>query len=456
MVLAVCLYLLVLILLSSGAYFFLENLAYKIIDQRLLAGAAGIKHILKDDFHDRAVAASTISSSEDDKNIELLSSHAEMLDLAFIYTLVVEDNKLYITSSSATDEELDEGVEVRYYSSFDEADPGFIESFGREKPYSFTHVDRWGTFRAVVLPEISPQGRTYLSVAEMEVSGINSYVFTILIVIVGGAILLLGASVPFFTTVILNQKNISRERLEFTRQLSKSQKMESIGRLASSVAHEFNNMLGIIRGFADLALQFPNDMDQVKESLLGIKSTSDRAVDISRQLLLFSRAKTDEAQILDINGTVTGSMKMLQMSVGKSVRLKWMPAEESWSSEINKTDFIQVLVNMCVNARDAMSGSGTIIVESRTVLVTEIPPGWDNSDPGEFVSVSIHDDGCGMKPEIFEQIFEPFFTTKQQDQGTGLGLSTSYGIIRKNRGFIEVKSTHGVGSCFTIYLPRSV
>ena len=246
----------------------------------------------------------------------------------------------------------------------------------------------------------------------------------------------------------------SQEQQKLKDQLNHALKMESIGRLAGGVAHDFNNTLGVILGFAELTLNKLQPQDPLYNYLQEIQKATERSTDLTRQLLAFARKQTTSPKILDLNKTLNGMLKMLRRLIGESVELLFEPAQNLASLKIDPSQLDQILANLCVNARDAIDGKGEIIIKTS---IEEVGVGdyQENSDasPGEFVVLEVTDNGHGMPQDVVKQIFEPFFTTKDNDKGTGLGMATVYGIVKQNDGFIEVLSQPKKGTTFKIFLP---
>ena len=254
---------------------------------------------------------------------------------------------------------------------------------------------------------------------------------------------------------ITELKQAQEERSKLEHQLQQAQKIESIGHLAGGVAHDFNNMLGVILGHAELALMKADPSNPFIANLEEISKAAKRSADLTRQLLTFARKQTIAPRVLDLNQTVAGMLKMLQRLIGENIQLSWHPAAHLWPIKMDPSQIDQVLANLCVNARDAISGNGkiTIATENCSFSETDLSE-HQNLLPGDYVRLTVSDDGCGMDKKTLEQIFEPFFTTKEIGSGTGLGLATVYGAIRQNNGFINVYSEPGLGTTFTIYLPK--
>jgi PAS domain S-box-containing protein len=260
--------------------------------------------------------------------------------------------------------------------------------------------------------------------------------------------------VGFFTD-ITERRKAEEESEKLQAQLNQAQKMESVGRLAGGVAHDFNNMLGVIIGRADIAL-LRDVSPQVREDLTEILKAGRRSAALTRQLLAFARQQTAEPKLLDLNDTISGMFKMLRRLIREDIDLSWMPGMELWQVKIDPIQVDQVLVNLLVNAGDAISGSGAIIIKTENVFIEDSSVGESGElAPGDYVLLSVSDTGTGMSREVREKAFEPFFTTKELGKGTGLGLSTVYGIIKQNDGFIYVESKPREGATFKIYLPRS-
>ena len=242
---------------------------------------------------------------------------------------------------------------------------------------------------------------------------------------------------------------------ELESQLRQSQKMEAFGQLAGGVAHDFNNMLAIIQMQADLLGGSETLSAEQKEYLQGICATVDRATALTRQLLLFSRKETIQARDLDLNESVSSMIKMLQRALGETIEMHFHLPTESMFIHADPGMIDQVVLNLSVNARDAMPGGGDLTISTRAIDFDEsvpTPPGARR--PGSFVCLSVQDTGCGIPREILPKIFEPFFTTKEIGKGTGLGLATVFGIIESHHGWINVESEVGKGTRFLIYLPR--
>jgi len=256
---------------------------------------------------------------------------------------------------------------------------------------------------------------------------------------------------------ITSRKVADAERAKLTDQLQQAQKMESVGRLAGGVAHDFNNMLGVILGHAELALERVDSTGPLHNDLVNIQSAAQRSADLTRQLLAFARKQTVAPKALNLNDTVAGMLKMARRLIGEDIRLEWRPAEMLWPVHVDPTQIDQILANLCVNARDAIANVGKITIETgNKVLDAELAAATVGAVPGDYVWLAVGDDGCGMDPATLSHVFEPFFTTKEVGKGTGLGLATVYGIVRQNNGFIDAHSELGKGTVFTIYLPRHV
>ncbi len=254
---------------------------------------------------------------------------------------------------------------------------------------------------------------------------------------------------------ITEQLRLEEEKEHLQNQLIQAQKMEAVGRLAGGVAHDFNNMLQTILGYADLASHEVKEDGLLQECLQEIKKAGTRSADLTRQLLAFARRQTVSPKVLDLNDTVVSMLKMLQRLIGEDIDLAWMPGNSLWPVKIDPSQVNQILANLAVNARDAIMGVGKLTIETSNLTLTPAEC-TDHADtrPGDYVCLSVSDNGQGMDKETLAHIFEPFFTTKEVGKGTGLGLSTIYGIVRQNDGFIHVSSEPGMGTTFQIFFPR--
>ncbi|MBU0463615.1 MAG: PAS domain S-box protein [Proteobacteria bacterium] len=245
------------------------------------------------------------------------------------------------------------------------------------------------------------------------------------------------------------------DRRNAEEQLRQAQKMESVGRLAGGVAHDYNNALTAIMGYTELALMDADPAGPLHADLNQVLKAGRRAQDITRQLLAFARKQTIAPIALNLNQTVESMIKMLRRLIGEDIDLAWLPETNLWHVMMDPSQIDQILANLCVNSRDAIEGVGKVTIETATkVFDSAYCADHVGFVPGEFVQLSVSDNGCGMDKEILKEIFEPFFTTKAVDKGTGLGLSTVYGIVKQNNGFINVYSEPGKGTTIKIYLPR--
>ena len=255
---------------------------------------------------------------------------------------------------------------------------------------------------------------------------------------------------------ITERKQAEEAREQLNLQLLQAQKMEVVGRLAGGVAHDFNNMLGVILGRADLALNLVQPGDPIRSSLLEILKAARHSAELTRQLLAFARKQAVEPHVLNLNDTVGGMLKMLRRLIGENIELVWKPGTELWPIRMDPSQIDQILANLCVNARDALQTKGSITIQTENVILDErFCSTHYGAVPGAFIVISVCDTGCGMAPDVLQHIFEPFFTTKPSGQGTGLGLATVYGIVQQNAGYIEVDSEPGRGTCFRVHLPRT-
>ncbi len=245
------------------------------------------------------------------------------------------------------------------------------------------------------------------------------------------------------------------ERRHLETQLRQSQKMEAIGSLAGGIAHDFNNLLMIIRGYSKLVLDRLNENNPHYKSILQIDRASEHAESLIRQLLAFSRKQVLQLKIIDLNALIRELEKMLGRLIGENIELKTLLDSELGYIKVEPNQIEQVIMNIVVNARDAMPGGGKLTVETKNIVLGENNKTMENTavEPGSYVLLSISDTGMGMDKKTRNHIFEPFFTTKEKGKSTGLGLATVYGIIKQSGGYIWVDSKPGVGTTFKIYLP---
>ena len=268
-------------------------------------------------------------------------------------------------------------------------------------------------------------------------------------------------SEPSVNGVVVSARDISErvqnqeERDRLQSQLNQALKMESVGRLAGGVAHDFNNMLGVILGHAELAMSQISRKHPLFASLLEIQKSAERSAELTRQLLAFARKQTVAPKVLDLNNTVENTLSLLRRLIGENIQLVWHPGPLTEPVKIDPSQIDQILTNLCVNARDAIEGAGTLTIETGSSVFDESSLAFHAERvPGEYARLTVRDTGCGMDSDTLANIFEPFFTTKGIGEGTGLGLATVYGIVKQNHGFIDVQSQPAHGTTFHIYLPQ--
>jgi nitrogen-specific signal transduction histidine kinase len=239
----------------------------------------------------------------------------------------------------------------------------------------------------------------------------------------------------------------------FTQKIRHARRLEAIGQLAGGIAHDFNNLLTVILGYSDMLLtRVPKDNSY--SLVASIKNAGERAASLTRQLLAFSRKQVLELKIVSLNEIVTNIEKILRRLIGEDILLTTGLSPAISQVKVDPGQIEQVIINLAVNARDAMPQGGQLIIETSDVVFNETTrPPYSSIEPGRYTELSVTDSGCGIAPEIKERIFEPFFTTKEVGKGTGLGLATVFGIVKQSEGYLEVESEIGAGTTFKIYFP---
>ena len=249
-------------------------------------------------------------------------------------------------------------------------------------------------------------------------------------------------------------KQAEKERENLQKQLYESQKLEAIGILAGGVAHDFNNMLSGIMGYTELVMKEMRPADPLQKKLQAIVDITDRSANLTRQLLAFARKQTIEPVVFDLNESIEAILKMIRRIIGENIELEWLPGAGSYTVMMDPSQLDQIIVNLCVNAGDAITNIGKITIETDIVSIDQAYcASHAEFSPGEYVLLAVSDDGCGMDKKTSDHIFEPFFTTKDSGKGTGMGLPTVYGVVKQNDGFINVYSEPGQGTTIKIYLP---
>lgn len=251
-------------------------------------------------------------------------------------------------------------------------------------------------------------------------------------------------------------RNIT-EWKQLEEQFIQAQKMESVGRLAGGIAHDFNNLLMVILGNAQLIQEVMAAQDPLRKDLQTIVEAAERAKNLTRQLLTFARKQIIDPQVFNLNDLILNLDKLLRRVIGEDIELTILPASDLWSVKVDGNQMEQVLINLAVNARDAMPNGGKLTIETANVILNEAYTRRHvEVKPGSYVMIVVNDTGIGMPPEVQARLFEPFFTTKEAGKGTGLGLATCYGIIKQHGGNIWVYSEVNQGTAFKIYLPAVI
>jgi signal transduction histidine kinase len=252
------------------------------------------------------------------------------------------------------------------------------------------------------------------------------------------------------------QANLEERVRLGTAELLQAQKLESVGRLAGGIAHDFNNILTVINGYSDLLLRELRPNDPQYEPLAQIGRAGERAAALTRQLLTFSRQQKDELKISSVRSVINGMMEMLRRLIGEDIVIVFEPGADAYNVRADKGQLEQVVMNLAINARDAMPNGGKLFITcSSTCLADDFGAVFPSATRGSYVVMEVTDTGSGMSVEVQERLFEPFFTTKGPDKGTGLGLATVYGIVRQSGGAITVQSAPGAGTTFRVLLPSS-
>ena len=253
----------------------------------------------------------------------------------------------------------------------------------------------------------------------------------------------------------IHEAEMKKEHRQLEDQFRQSQKMEVIGRLTGGIAHDFNNMLTVISGYSEMLMRDLEKQDPVYKGLEEIRKTAEKSSALTRQLLAFSRRQILQPRVLDLNAVIASADQMFRRLIGEDIQLVTLSGQNLGRVKVDPGQLEHVILNLIVNARDAMPAGGKITIETMNIMLDENDvlrqPG---SKTGRYVMLSINDAGSGMTDEVKARLFEPFFTTKEVGKGTGLGLATVFGIVKQNDGYIEVDSQPGKGTTFKIYLPE--
>jgi two-component system cell cycle sensor histidine kinase/response regulator CckA len=252
----------------------------------------------------------------------------------------------------------------------------------------------------------------------------------------------------------LHEADVRRERRQMEQRMRQLEKFEALGKLAGGVAHDFNNVIGAIMGWAELGLDRVTSESPEAKLFRNIREQAERAGALSRQLLAYARRQVLEPKNIDLNQMVNETGILLEKTLGEQIEVKIVLARDLQTTRADPSQIEQVIMNLCFNARDAMPNGGQLLIETRNVdLDSQFCERHEDSRPGRHIQLSVSDTGTGMDAATIERIFEPFFTTKEVGKGTGLGLATVLGIVKQHRGFLDVQSETGKGTAFRVYLP---
>lgn len=311
----------------------------------------------------------------------------------------------------------------------------------------------WSDLRASVRTEL-PMEIAYLFLVPIMLLALGQGLGTLAITCIPIAGFYYAIRLSLQNAVLLEeQRKASELQRQTEERLRQAQKMEAIGQLAGGIAHDFNNLLSVIHGFTEIVQSSTSDPDSV-ENLEEVKKAAERATRLTQQLLAFSRREVVAPRVLQLNEVVSDTEKMLRRMIGEDVRLVFKPKTVP-TVKIDPGQLEQVVLNLVVNARDAMPRGGELTIETDAVAISEAGPEIDLPS-GHFVVLSVRDTGTGIDPEILPRVFEPFFTSKARGEGTGLGLATVYGAVQQAGGHITVSSAIGEGTLFSVYLPVAI
>jgi PAS domain S-box-containing protein len=256
---------------------------------------------------------------------------------------------------------------------------------------------------------------------------------------------------------VTKQRRLAEEQRRLREQLTEAQRLESVGRLAGGVAHDFNNMLGVILGRTEVALKGLSPSDPSHAHLLEIRDAAQRSADLTRQLLLYARRQTVALHVIEPNEIIEASVRMLELMLGARATLRWEPGHDIWPVRLDPSQLDQILANLCANARDAVTDGGHVTIRTENVTLEDPTLATRTGlAPGNYARIEVADDGAGIDQGVLPHVFEPFFTTKSSGLASGLGLATVYAIARQSGGAVLVESTAGKGSVFKVFLPRYV
>jgi PAS domain S-box-containing protein len=354
-----------------------------------------------------------------------------------------------------------EGIYIQVDSKYRYLNPVALAMFGAERPDQLigqSILERLHTDHRDLVVERDQaltEGRHDIALAERRFLRLDGVAFDAEVAAVPSTFDGQHGSIVFFRD-ITERKQTQHRMHVLEAELRQSQKMEAIGRLAGGIAHDFNNLLMVISSYAELVgIQLP-DNDSLQKNLQAIRKATDRASSLTGQMLAFSRKQILSPVVVDLSILVEETAKMIRRLIGEDIELIVSTSGSVWPVEADADQIVQVVMNLCVNARDAMPTGGTLDIATRNVTVSNpdasVPP---YVAAGDYVVLSVTDSGTGITAKVQEHMFEPFFTTKEVGKGTGLGLAMVYGIVRQSNGYVWADNVPGRGACFKVYLPRT-
>jgi len=408
----------------------------------------------KNGSYRRIVAQASTFKDENGRVIRVMSSHVDITEHHRTEAALAESEVRY----RSLIDHAPEAIFVQIDRKFAFANPAAVRLIGAERSediegrsvFDVVHPDYHQTVRERI--HIFNEQKGHLGLSEQVFTDLRGHSIP---VEVSAVPLDMGekSGALVFVRDIRARKEAEAKQQDLEEQLRQSQRLESVGQLAGGVAHDFNNMLGIILGHTELAMGNAEPDSPLYRDLDEIRKAGQRSADLTRQLLTFARKQAVEPEVLDLNLAIEGTLKMLRRLIGENVELSWRPGPGAQMVEIDRAQLDQLLLNLVVNARDAIEDTGNVIISTRSERVAA-PDAAVDCPPGRRVVLTVEDDGRGMDEPTRSRIFEPFFTTKAMDLGSGLGLSTVYGILKQAGGTIDVYSEPGRGSRFDLSFPR--
>jgi signal transduction histidine kinase/ActR/RegA family two-component response regulator len=425
--------------------------AIRAMDQEMIAVSRSIPYVLSPEYDIQMFHPLQMATEQVDEHVAVLTRYAQETRVDDFLLLVLKEDRLHVTGFTSGFMNLTEERPYRYFEPYEASMPAVVDALTSEQPVSFEHNDSY----SVAVPLWNEDGDSYVVVASQDVEGLQRVLHRVWVSHFSNALIIFLGSLPIFYLFLKREESNQEGRYQLETHAWNAQRMETMGRIAGGVAHDFNNMVGVMMGAADVATLKLKKNLSVEPELQQIQLAANRSADIIRQLLTFAMEQSSAPELLDLNKSIDQSMKMVSRLLGADVRVIWQPDPDLYAVVLDPTHLDQILINLCANARDALEDDGVILIatENRVLDHEDVSEGLEPMPPGSYACLKVSDSGSGIDPEVLPNIFDPFYSTKEGSNASGLGLASVYGLVKQNQGYIRIQTQVGHGTDVYIYFP---